>query len=179
MSVVSNPLLGEAGRKLHRDEARSDHGGPFGARHGLLQVLGIRERTQIKDSGSSAPGPRFDAGAATRRDEKLPVFEITSAVGAHASMLGLDVEGPRIKQDLYVLIPKVAIFEDRKALPRLLAQQEALGERRAMIREERFRGDDGHGAISPLLSQSLGGGCAGEPAADEQEISTSIVISPS
>ena len=85
-------------------------------------------------------------------------------------MLGLDVEGPRIKQDLYVLIPKVAIFEDRKALPRLLAQQEALGERRAMIREERFRGDDGHGAISPLLSQSLGGGCAGEPAADEQEI---------
>jgi hypothetical protein len=49
-------------------------------------------------------------------------------------------------------------------------QQEAIGQRRAVIREEWFRCEDDHGALGPLFSQGLSGSRTGEPTADEQEI---------
>lgn len=167
-------VLAGRGRHLQADPAgaRDDEVAVVAAQGGEdpLEALGVGEAAQMVHAREVGARDVQAAGLGAGRDQQLVVVD-EGAVVAEADGLGRTVDRvdglAEVQLDVVARVPGRFVDEDAVAL--LLAEQIALGERRALVGVVPFVADQYHAAGETLRSERLGRLRAGETATDDDE----------
>jgi hypothetical protein len=159
---------GGSGR-LQADIAAADHGQALVGAQGVLEQLGVGGRAQGQHAGQVGAGDRQLTGAgAGGQDEEVVGNGLARGQG-HRLFRAIDPFGHAFEAqgDVIVGVPLGRLQRERLGVG--LALQPGLGQRRALIGQQRLVADQDDTALVTVLAQERGGRTACVARADDDD----------